>query len=399
MCCHHPDDRPSLNEAIQTATTQGTAYDLQVRVIHSHGELCWINHLGRTVVDAQGTVVKLVGTSQDITSWKRIELEQERRERALTEVLDVMPHLALLVDPEGCVHYYNGHFYDFTGMPRQLAASLIDWRLLVCRDDLPLMLEIKSTLSQQRVPFEFEARLRRHDGTLRWHLIRVVPIFGGGQEVERFVVTGTDIAIRRSHEEALHLTNTRLEVLATTDSLTGVYNRHVLKERLAQEWEKSVQSGIPLSVALLDVDHFKAYNDTYGHVCGDVVLKQLGELLLANVREHDFVARYGGEEFMIILPHTDSVAAVRWAERMRAVIGGRTWPLRAVTVSVGVATRSRAFEANGENLVLESLIAAADTALYRAKVRRNSVCTALYGEAAVKTETSISGLSESATEQ
>ena len=396
---HRPEDKARLVAAIDEASLHGTPYDLQVQVALPDGEVRWLNHLGRPIFDAQGTVVKLVGTSQNITRWKQLEQEQQRRERALTEVLDVMPHLALLVDPEGRVHYYNGHFYSFTGLPRQLSAEQIDWRLLISPESLPVLESMVAELARLREPVEFETRIIRHDGVPRWHLMRVVPIFSGGDEAERFVVTGTDISERRSQEEALHQTNTRLEVLATTDSLTGVHNRHALDVRLAREWGKSLQEGGALSVALLDVDHFKAYNDTYGHVCGDVVLKQLGVLLQSNARASDFVARYGGEEFMIVLPNTDSQAALRWAERMRSVIESRAWPQRAITVSVGIATRSRSQEFVGEPPLLESLIATADMALYRAKVKRNNVRVALYGEDSVTTEIDISGLSESATEQ
>ncbi|MCX6366135.1 MAG: diguanylate cyclase [Armatimonadetes bacterium] len=397
---HHPDDQPLVTAAIQDAIHHGIAYDLQLRIVLPSGELRWLQCLGRAVYGSTGELLKLVGTSQDITDWKRAELERERRERALTEVLDVMPHLAILVDPRGRVTYYNGHFYDFTGVARQRSILGVNWRLCLANDDLKLVINEVRSLPTRREPFEFEVRIRRHDGMLRWHLMRVVPIFGGGQEVERFIVTGTDISERRHQEEVLHRANTRLEVLANTDALTRVSNRHALDERLALEWEKAKREGSPLSAVLLDVDYFKSFNDTYGHICGDVILQQLGQLLLTNTRSSDLAARYGGEEFMILLPNTDAPAAARWAERLRSSIESRSWPNRAITASFGVTTWNAGILAvNQEVLTPAGLVNAADEALYRAKARRNCVCTSFYGETLESTTTSILGSSESATEQ
>jgi diguanylate cyclase (GGDEF)-like protein len=128
------------------------------------------------------------------------------------------------------------------------------------------------------------------------------------------------------------------------------------------------------------VDHFKSYNDTFGHVCGDRVLQQLGMLLRTTVRPGDIVTRYGGEEFMIVLPHTDSAAAQRWAERVRSQIESRVWPKRAITASMGIATWNGTITPSaGRAEKLSELIALTDSTLYRAKVHRNSVAIAHYG--------------------
>ena len=96
--------------------------------------------------------------------------------------------------------------------------------------------------------------------------------------------------------------------------------------------------GTPLSLLLLDVDHFKEYNDTFGHVAGDEVLRMLSQVLHVQGRETDFFARYGGEEFVVILPHTGSEGARTLAERLRAAVGAAAWPARLVTASIGAAT-------------------------------------------------------------
>src|SRR5262249_308209 len=130
----------------------------------------------------------------------------------------------------------------------------------------------------------------------------------------------------------------KLEALATTDGLTGLKNHRAFQEYLEQEFERAARYGLPLSLAMLDVDHFKQYNDTYGHPAGDEVLKTLAELLQDKIRLTDFVARYGGEEFVIVLPNTGGTAAREAIERVRAAIEGLPWLGRGVTVSVGISS-------------------------------------------------------------
>ena len=119
----------------------------------------------------------------------------------------------------------------------------------------------------------------------------------------------------RTHE--LAEANARLAQLAVTDGLTGLYNHRHFHERLALEVERSQRSGLPLSLLMLDVDHFKQFNDTFGHPAGDEVLRQLARVLADARRANDVVARYGGEEFAVILVDTAKFTAAKVAERVR----------------------------------------------------------------------------------
>lgn len=172
--------------------------------------------------------------------------------------------------------------------------------------------------------------------------------------------------------------NAELAALATTDGLTGLKNHRAFQERLSEEMRRSVRYGTSLSVVLLDVDHFKQYNDSFGHPAGDEVLKAVARVLRRGARDTDLAARYGGEEFILILPQTDSTGAATIAERIRQGIEAATWPLRQVTASFGVA--SLGLGGDGSDL-----IAHADAALYRAKADgRNQVtlgCPPVTGEA------------------
>lgn len=359
---YHPEDRPIVAAAVEGAIRTGKSYNLELRVILAGGELRWLHCRGKAVYNDAGEVIRLLGTSQDIT-------ERKQREHVVFEMLELMPHIAFVVDDRGVVSYYNGYFYSFTGVSRQLPPAEIDWKDLLPAEELPRLRQLVANLPNYTEPFEIEFPLRRADGELRWHLMRAVPILEGSQVVERFVVTGTDISERRNQEQVLSQANSRLETLANTDALTGVANRHALDERLPVEWERAHRYQLPLSLILLDVDYFKSYNDTFGHYQGDEVLRRLGGLLIANVRKPDFVVRYGGEEFLVVLPHADREAAMSWAERVRGLIEVLPWPLRPVTASFGVAT----WTVDQKEQSLAMLLAEADRALYRAKVDRNCV--------------------------
>jgi diguanylate cyclase (GGDEF)-like protein len=157
-----------------------------------------------------------------------------------------------------------------------------------------------------------------------------------------------------------------VEQLAILDSLVGIYNRRHWFELTAREFYRAVRYQKPLSLILLDIDHFKQVNDTYGHPLGDEVLRSLSRICEKNIRTADLVGRYGGEEFLVVLPETDEVEAVQIAERLRLAteemrVASKNEDVQ-VTISLGVATLVAEIDTN-----LEQLVKRADEALYQAK--------------------------------
>ncbi|HTZ18592.1 MAG TPA: diguanylate cyclase, partial [Dissulfurispiraceae bacterium] len=166
-----------------------------------------------------------------------------------------------------------------------------------------------------------------------------------------------------------------VEKLFVRDYLTGLYNRKFFMERLDEELAWAGRYGEPLSFVILDIDHFKKVNDTYGHSCGDEILVQLSKTLGPALRAHDILARYGGEEFVVLLANTDIDAAVTVAEKLRAAVQENDFfcpdmsIALPVTISVGVACTDGNFD-----ITPDSLIKRADGALYEAKAAgRNRV--------------------------
>jgi diguanylate cyclase (GGDEF)-like protein len=176
------------------------------------------------------------------------------------------------------------------------------------------------------------------------------------------------------------LAHIKLEQLATRDGLTGLANRRCFDDTLMAEWARAMRQAQPLSLLMVDVDNFKAYNDANGHLGGDECLKRIASAVSSEMRANDLVARYGGEEFAVILPNQSLKGAAIVAERIRSRVERLQVPNRNaaaghVTVSIGAATALASADSNPSQLV-----AIADAALYRAKhMGRNRISLPLSG--------------------
>ena len=178
-------------------------------------------------------------------------------------------------------------------------------------------------------------------------------------------------------ERSLRLTNEEVRALSIRDSLTGIFNREYLTERLQQEMKRSQRYGHPLSLIMCDIDHFKEVNDRYGHRAGDQILKDFVSRIAGSIRiDVDWIARYGGEEFLIVLPETDLTSAYIVAERLRRLVSETPFRLRGreigITSSFGVASYLPARQPG--KVSFDGLMEQADKFLYQAKREgRNAV--------------------------
>jgi two-component system cell cycle response regulator len=163
--------------------------------------------------------------------------------------------------------------------------------------------------------------------------------------------------------ESLH----QLASLASHDSLTGLLNRRALYEIIEKEQNRTLNAGIPLSVVMIDLDHFKLINDQYGHLVGDEVLCQVAKMIMERKRSSDHAGRWGGEEFLLVLPGANVQEAGYVAERMRVAIGSLSIPLKDGRMVSVKASLGAASTVPGEEFSLERLIEGADKALYMAK--------------------------------
>ena len=226
----------------------------------------------------------------------------------------------------------------------------------IAKADIQSVIVIPVVLFDQNVG-SFLLRAARRKGTFSLREISFCEI----------VAEAAANALERAHLfESIQKANERLEVLAITDGLTGLYNHRYFRQRLEEEFERARRYSLPLSCMMLDVDNFKNFNDTYGHLLGDSVLRGVAACSLQTTRKSDIVARYGGEEFVVIMPQTGLEGASAEAERVRKEICH--WPFEGVsgtctvTVSIGVSVFDRESMPD-----CEALLRIADGALYQAK--------------------------------
>jgi len=188
-------------------------------------------------------------------------------------------------------------------------------------------------------------------------------IFGWSNEVSRLIMMLTASALSL----ALVSRSQRLLQLATSDPLTGLFNRGYVEDRLAIELSRARRYGNVLTLAVIDADRFKALNDTHGHAAGDFVLKKIGALLRDSFRQSDTTARYGGEEFVVLLPETDIEAAWRKVESLRELVAATPIQLglQAQSVQITISAGLASFPDDGDDAA--ELLAAADERMFRAK--------------------------------
>lgn len=220
----------------------------------------------------------------------------------------------------------------------------------------------------------------RKDGRHIWveNKVKVLERSGGGMWV---VICTRDVTERKLLED-------QLAQQALVDGLTGIANRRAFDRALEKEWKRTARGGLTLSLVLLDVDHFKRFNDAYGHLAGDDCLRSIAEAVRGGVkRPGDVVARFGGEELAVLLPETEMAAAEMVACRLCSAVAGLLIPHRGneegagmVTISGGVSTANG--DMGGKVRMPQGLLLAADAALYRAKqAGRNRVAAVILGEA------------------
>jgi diguanylate cyclase (GGDEF)-like protein/PAS domain S-box-containing protein len=306
----------------------------------------------------------------------RLATENERRFRSLAEN---SPDVLVLSNLTGQRLYVSPAVESLFGWsPRELLGRSfhID---VVHPDDVALLGEVLAEVLRSDEGRTLTYRCQRKDGQYIWveASINLYRDSATHQPVG-FVNVVRDITRRKAAEERLHNAYLELETLAAIDPLTGIANRRRFDMVLDAEWKRSMRTGSPVALLLIDVDYFKNFNDLYGHLRGDTCLRELADCLTDCVRKvSDVVARFGGEEFAIVLPDTEEAGALDLAERIRTTLAERAIahegnPARMVTISVGCASVIP-HRACSSLLLLE----VADKALYSAKgAGRNRVICA-----------------------
>lgn len=302
-------------------------------------------------------------------SWEA-RREIREREEVLSRFFSVNLDLFAVLDRQGRFKRVNEAWQRMLGYS-ELQVTGMDVSELIHPDDLHKIEAKREKLLAGIPTVGFIMRMRHASG----HYLEVEwrALFSQDQ----FFLSGRDVTADQAARREIEQLNVRLEAqkarlhdMAFHDGLTGVFNRRRFDDGLATEWRACMREGQSLAILLLDIDHFKRYNDTYGHLQGDECLKQVASVFQAQCRRpRDIVARYGGEEFVAVLPDTDMDGALQKAREIVEAVAALQMPhaaspvARVVTVSVGVAALAPHPEADSETLLRH-----ADDALYSAKM-------------------------------
>lgn len=299
--------------------------------------------------------------------------ESEGRFRAF---MDNSPLIAFLKNERGTFTYVNQPF---------LRVFHFEMDEVIGHDDFDLWPEAAQELREhdagvlagEETVSLLETVSTPDGGSFYWQVYKF-PLPRGGGEGRFLAGVALDVTQNKEREQQLEdyqrqleAALVELEALSLTDALTGLNNRRAFDWRFGEEWERAQRYQMPLSVLMIDVDCFKAFNDSFGHGAGDELLQSLARVIGEKARGCDFTARYGGEEFVILLPNTASEGALVAAERFRVAAQTLPSPHRPITISIGVSSLTDGVETPA------ALLEAADRALYCAKQNgRNCVAAA-----------------------
>jgi diguanylate cyclase (GGDEF)-like protein/PAS domain S-box-containing protein len=306
---------------------------------------------------------------------RRQAMRRARESEAMYRMLaDKSGDMIVRTDLDGVRRYLSPAVSEILGwQPDELVGTAMGD--LIHPDDAGLLRQLLRDLRAGLETALLTYRVRCKDGRYVWIEAQIRLVRDAAGQPEAFISNMREITRRKQHEEDLEQAKRHLEVLATTDPLTGLANRRRLDEALEREWLRARRDRRPIALMLIDADHFKLYNDCYGHPQGDSVLQTIAGCIEASVRRPgDLAARYGGEEFAVLLPNTTASQAMHVAENIRRTLLVQAVPHAGnpagiATVSIGVAASDAA-----PTLTPTVLLRDADAALYAAKQQgRNCV--------------------------
>ena len=317
----------------------------------------------------------------DLRERKRLEAALLARGAAIEAAAEGVA----ITDPTGIIEYVNPAISRISGYA---AEELVGQHTRIFNSgqhDQAFYEDLWRTIREGRV-WRGEIVNRRKDGSLYTELMAIAPVGNEKGETMHFVAIKHDISERKRMEtdlkesntmlqhqiEEIHRLQAELREQAVRDGLTNLYNRRYLDETLERELARAKREGYPLSLVMLDVDHFKRLNDSYGHQAGDKVLRELAALLLGDVRAEDVPCRYGGEEFLVLLPRMPLEVALERAEGWRRTFESARVPFGEFQLEATLSCGLSAYPEHARTP--EDLIRCCDEALYRAKQRGRNRC-------------------------
>jgi diguanylate cyclase (GGDEF)-like protein len=398
----HPKDRPRITRAYE-GFVHGLEPDFnqEYRLRHKDGTYRNLHGMARSLSrDSDGMAISTAGLILDITQRRKWEDYLEESQRRLAQIVDFLPDATLVIDRESKVIAWNRAMEFLTGVPASeiLGKGGYEYALPFYGYKRPLLVDIAidpelglgldyAFIRRDRFGGVSSETYHPHmgkKGVYLWGLGR--PLFDAKNQLVGGIQSIRDITERKKSERdreelisRLRTAQENLRRLSLLDSLTGLANRRHFDEAIMLELRRANRQGQPLGLIMADIDHFKEYNDTYGHQAGDRCLKQISKTLKCSLkRPGDLAGRFGGEEFVVLLPNTGTIGTMRVARKLKLAVEAlnithQESPVDSkVTLSLGVAnTMTIKVDDPGH------LVSAADRAMYLAKEKgRNRIVEA-----------------------
>jgi diguanylate cyclase (GGDEF)-like protein/PAS domain S-box-containing protein len=316
--------------------------------------------------DDDGNLTGTCGMATDITERKQMEEALRASQSHLQALFDNAAVGIIELTPDGRWLDVNQRASQMLGYTQDELSQWTYLDIIHPAERAHSLSSFPSVCRDEKQPARTERRYRRKDGTTFWGDLSLAAIRDEHGDVTSILGILVNITSGKEAEAALKQANAQLTQQAIHDPLTGLYNRRYLDETLPRELQRATRHRSSVGIIMLDIDHFKRFNDIYGHDGGDALLRAVGTFLQTNIRGDDIACRYGGEEFTLVLPGASLVDTQQRAEAVRAgvqalVVEHAGQELTHVTVSLGVAVFS------DYRTTADMLIRAADQALYQAK--------------------------------
>jgi diguanylate cyclase (GGDEF)-like protein/PAS domain S-box-containing protein len=359
----HPEDRARVREALRHTIETGAPYRIRYRVVGSDGTERWVIAAGKLVYDEQGRATRFPGVLIDVTERMQTAAALNESRFQFETLTEALPQIVWSCDAQGNHDYFSKRWHEYTGLPAPVHSET--WRRLVCPEDQERVFACWENALRTGALYDIEYRFLHHSGEYRWLRVMALPVRNDRGVITRWFGTSTDTHDARLVAAEREKIAKELERIATQDPLTGVLTRRAFFERADAHISRLARNR-SACVLMLDVDHFKHINDTYGHAGGDKALSIFAKRVSNCLRSTDLFGRLGGEEFAVLLAGCSEKRGLQIAERIRSRLerepidlgnGSRT----TLTVSIGLTI------ADDARWSLEGLLAEADQALYRVK--------------------------------